>query len=119
MFYNETKTIELVSDDPSLVFELIKEGHLELVDKLLTKKIVDINICDEAGNNILVRLLKQGAYELVLKHMKNKDWDVNHQNLDDNTFAHYYLSRLFFLMWKAIFRSSYSYLQFQLFCQVQ
>jgi len=92
MFYNETKTIELVGDDPSLIFELIKEGHFELVDKLLTKKIVDINICDEAGNNILVRLLKQGAYELVLKHMKNKDWDVNHQNLDGNTFAHYLVS---------------------------
>lgn len=92
MFYNETKAIELVGEDPSLVFELIKEDHLDLVDKLLKKKIVDINICDEAGNNILVRLLKHGAYDLVLEHMKNKDWDVNHQNLDGNTFAHILVS---------------------------
>jgi len=88
MFYNETKTIELVEEDPSLVFDLIKEGHIEFVDMLLKKKIVDINICDDAGNNILVRLLKYGAYDVVLRHMGNKDWDVNHQNLDGNTFAH-------------------------------
>lgn len=92
MFYNETKAIELVEEEPSLVFELIKENGFDLVDKLLKKKIVDINICDEAGNNILVRLLKQGAYDLVLNHMKNKEWDVNHQNLDGNTFAHILVS---------------------------
>lgn len=92
MFYNETKTIELVEEDPSLVFELIKEGHIEFVDMLLKKKIVDINTCDDAGNNILVRLLKYGAYDIVLQHMGNKDWDVNHQNLDGNTFAHILVS---------------------------
>ena len=92
MFYNETKAIELVEEEPSLVFELIKENSFDVVDKLLKKKIVDINICDEAGNNILVRLLKQGAYDLVLNHMKNKEWDVNHQNLDGNTFAHVLVS---------------------------
>lgn len=92
MFYNETKTIELVEEDPSLVFELIKEGHIQFVDMLLKKKIVDINTCDEAGNNILVRLLKCGAYDVVLQHMGNKDWDINHQNLDGNTFAHVLVS---------------------------
>ncbi len=92
MFYNEEKTMELVEEDPSLVFELIKEGHIEFVDMLLKKKIVDINTCDENGNNILVRLLKYGAYDVVLKHMGNKDWDVNHQNQDGNTFAHILVS---------------------------
>ena len=92
MFYNETKTMELVEEDPSLVFELIKGGHFTVVDKLLKNKIVDINICDEAGNNILTRLLKVGAYDLVLKYMGNKDWDINHQNLDGNTFAHVLVS---------------------------
>lgn len=89
MFYNETKTIELVTEDPSLVFELIKEGNIDFVDMLLKKRIVDINTCDESGNNILVRLLKAGAYDVVLEHMGNKDWDINHQNNDGNTFAHY------------------------------
>ena len=92
MFYNETKTIELVTEDPSLVFELIKEDNIDFVDMLLKKKIVDINTCDEQGNNVLVWLLKAGAYDVVLNHMGNKDWKVNHQNKDGNTFAHYLVS---------------------------
>ena len=43
MFYNETKTIELVEEDPSLVFELIKEGHVDFVDMLLKKKIMVVS----------------------------------------------------------------------------
>ena len=89
MFYTETKAMELVDSDPSVVFELIKEGHLEFVDMLLKKKKVDINTCDEFGNSVLVRLLKAGAYDIVLEHMNNSNWDVNHQNNDGNTFAHY------------------------------
>ena len=90
--YLETKAIELVEDDPTMVFDLIKEGNIEIVDKLLKKKKVDINICDEKGNSILVRLLKAGAYDVVYNHMNNKEWDVNHQNQDGNTFAHYLVS---------------------------
>ena len=88
----ETKTIDLVEEDPTLVFDLIKEGNIEIVDKLLKKKKVDINICDDKGNNILVRLLKAGAYDVVYNHMNNKNWDVNHQNNDGDTFAHILLS---------------------------
>ena len=88
MFYDEAKAIKACEEEPSLIFELIREEHYELVDFLLTKKKVDINICDELGNNVLVRLLKKGQYDLVLKHMKNKKWDVNHQNNDGDTFAH-------------------------------
>ena len=92
MFYTEEKAMEMVDADPSVVFDLIKEGHLEFVDMLLKKKKVDINICDEHGNNILVRLLRAGAYDIVLEHMGNKNWNVNHQNYDGNTFAHYLVS---------------------------
>ena len=92
MFYDEAKAIESCIEDPSLIFELIKEGHFELVDKLLTKKLVDINTCDESGNNVLMRLLKRGQYELVLKHMKNKKLNINHQNYDGDTFAHILVS---------------------------
>ena len=35
MFYDETQAINACEEDPSLIFELIKEGHLDLVD---TKK---------------------------------------------------------------------------------
>ena len=65
--------------------EAIENGLKELK---VSKNKVDINICDEFGNNVLVRLLKKGQFGLVLKHMKNKKWDVNHQNQDGDTFAH-------------------------------
>ena len=92
MFYDETKTIIACSEDPSLIFELIKEGHFELVDKLLTTNKVDINTCDENGNNVLMKLLKKGQYDLVLKHMKSKKLDINHQNYEGDTFAHLLVS---------------------------
>lgn len=88
MFYDETKAIKACEEDPVLIFELMKEGHMELVDKLLTKKKVSVNTCDEQGNDVLSKLLKLKQYDLVLKHMKQKDWNVNHQNQDGNTFAH-------------------------------
>lgn len=92
MFYDVDKTMRAVEEEPSLIFELIKEGHNDLVDRLLKRKKVDINTCDDAGNSVLVRLLRHGDYDVVLNHMGNKDWDVNHQNLDGNTFAHYLVS---------------------------
>ena len=92
MFYDVDKTMRAVEEEPSLIFELIKEGHIDLVDMLLKRKKVDINTCDDAGNSVLVRLLRHGDYDVVLNHMGNKDWDVNHQNLDGNTFAHYLVS---------------------------
>ena len=89
MFYDEDKAVAKCEEEPSLIFQLLKEDHIELIDKLLSKKKVDINVVDEQGNNILTRLLKRGLYDLVLKHMKNKKWDVNHQNNDGNTFGHF------------------------------
>ena len=92
MFYDETKTMIACSEEPSLIFELIKEELYEFVDKLLIQKIVDINTCDEHGNNVLMRLLKKGQYDIVLKHMKDKSLDINHQNYDGDTFAHLLVS---------------------------
>lgn len=92
MFYDEIKAMKACEEDPSLIFELIKEEHFDLVDKLLSKKLVSINEVDNAGNDVLTRLLKAKKYDLVLKYMKNKDWDVNHQNYDGNTFGHYLAS---------------------------
>ena len=92
MFYDETKTINACEADPSLIFELLKEEHISLLDKIISKKTFDINVTDEDGNSIITKLLKRGQFELVLKHMKNKNWDVNHQNNDGDTFAHVLLS---------------------------
>ena len=92
MFFDEAKAVKACEEDPSLIFELIKEEHFELVDKILSKKKVSVNVVDRAGNDVVTRLLKARQYDLVLKYMKKKEWNVNHQNLDGNTFAHYLVS---------------------------
>ena len=88
MFYDEKQAIEKCEEEPSQIFNLIDEGHLELVEKILRKKSTNININNEKEEEILSYLLKKGHYSLVLKFMNKKDWDVNHQNIDGNTFAH-------------------------------
>lgn len=88
MFYDEKQAIEKVEDEPSQIFNLIDEGHLELVDKILRKKSTDINTVNDQEDDILSYLLKKNHYDLVLKHMKKKEWDVNHQDKNGNTFAH-------------------------------
>lgn len=88
MFYDETQAIKACEEEPSLIFELIKEGHMELVDKLLKKKIVSLNTIDGDGNTILMKLLKLRQYELVEKYMNEEESNINNQNKDGNTFAH-------------------------------
>ena len=88
MFYDERQAIEKCEEEPSQIFNLIDEGHLELVDKILRKRNTDINIVNENEDDILSYLLKKNHYDVVLKHMKKKDWNVNHQNKDGDTFAH-------------------------------
>lgn len=88
MFYDETQAIDTCSKNPELIFELMKEGHFGVVDTLLSKKLVDINTTDSNGDDCLSKLLKYGQYDLVLKHMKDPTWDINHQNFEGDTFAH-------------------------------
>lgn len=92
MFYDETKTINACDNDPSLIFELLKEGHIELLDKIISRKTFDFNVVDLDGNNILMKLLKKGQFEIVLKHMRDKRWNINQQNNDGDTFAHILVS---------------------------
>lgn len=88
MFYNEDQAINVCIKNPTMIFELIKEGYTEVVDKILTTNKELINTIDEKNNNVMMKLLIKKEYNLVLKHMKNKYWDVNHQNKDGNTFSH-------------------------------
>ena len=88
MFYDEKQALKACEDEPSLIFELIKEGYYELVDELVTKNKVDINTVDSVGNDIIARLLKVKQYDLVLKFMRKRTWNPNHQNLDGNTLGH-------------------------------
>lgn len=88
MFYDEIQAIETCEEDPSQIFNLIDEGHMELVEKVLNKKWSSVNVTNENGDDILSYLLKKNYYDLVLANMKKKDWNVNHQNKDGDTFAH-------------------------------
>ena len=92
MFYDETKTINACDEDPTLVFDILKEDLIELLDKILSRKQFDYSVTDEKGDDIMMKLLKKGKYEVVLNHMKDKRWNVNHQNNNGDTFAHILVS---------------------------
>lgn len=92
MFYDEARTINACDSDPFLIFELLREEQIEIIDKILSRKTFDINVVDNDGNNILTKLLKKGQFDLVIKHIKDKRWDINHQNNDGDTFAHVLVS---------------------------
>lgn len=88
MFYDEAQVLRACEEEPSLIFELIKEGYFDLVDELISKNKVDINTVDVAGNDVCYRLLKAKQYDLVMKFIRKRSWNVNHQNLDGNTIGH-------------------------------
>lgn len=88
MFYDEAQALRACEEEPSLIFELIKEGYFDLVDELISKNKVDINTVDVAGNDVCYRLLKAKQYDLVMKFIRKRSWNVNHQNLDGNTIGH-------------------------------
>lgn len=93
MFYAEEQALLACEEDPSLIFELMKEGYFELVDNLLRRKKVSVATTDENGNNILMKLAKLHKYELVNKYL-SKDKDIiNHQNNDGDTLLHILATR--------------------------
>ena len=88
MFYDEEQAVKACEEEPSLIFELMKEGHMQLVDFLLKKKKVSLKTIDQDGNTVLMKLLKMKQYDLVEKYINDLDSDINHQNNEGNTFAH-------------------------------
>lgn len=88
MFYDVSQAISACDDDPSLIFEVIKENYRDVIEKVIEKENYNFNICDSDGNNVLMRLLKNKDYDLVLKYMDSPYFDINHQNYDGDTFAH-------------------------------
>ncbi len=89
MFYSEQQVMDVCSEEPSLVFSLIKRNNFEVVEKLLEENKINVNTCDGAGNDVVTRLLKAKQYDLVMKVMKKRNWNVNHQNVEGNTFGHF------------------------------
>lgn len=85
---HKEQLISSCMEEPSLIFNLIKQGYYEEVYDLVSSNKVNINICDSVGNDVVTRLLKVKQYDIVLELMKKRNWDVNHQNIDGNTFGH-------------------------------
>ena len=84
----EKTIIESCKEEPSLIFNFIKQGEFDLVEELINNNCVNVNLVDCVGNDVVTRLLKAKQYELVLELMKKRNWNVNHQNDDGNTFGH-------------------------------
>lgn len=80
--------IEKSKEDPTLVFSYIRRGKYELAFELVDKNIVNINTLDSIGNDVVTKLLKNKQYEYVIRLMKKKNWNVNNQNDEGNTFGH-------------------------------
>ena len=88
MFYDIEKAIDACDNDPSLVFEAIKNNYRDVYSKVIAKEGFDFNIVDENGNNVLMRLLKNKDYDLVLDYIDKYDFSINHQNNNGDTIMH-------------------------------
>lgn len=86
MFYDVDQAVAKTLEDPLLAFAMIKENYREVIDKVIDK--IDLNLCDNEGNNVLMCLFKNKYYDLVLKYMDDINFDINHQNNDGDTLAH-------------------------------
>ena len=85
---NEYNIYQACKEEPSLIFNLIKQEKYDVVEQLLLDNVVHVNTVDSVGNTVLTRLLKAKQYDLILPFMKKRNWDVNHQNVDGDTFGH-------------------------------
>ena len=88
MFYSDREMLNACSEDPSLIFTLIKQGEFETIQLLIDENRINVNQCDTVGNDVVTRLLKAKQYDMVMQLMKKRNWDVNHQNVEGNTFGH-------------------------------
>lgn len=102
MFFDETHTIEACEGEPTLIFNVIEEGHKDLVEKIISKKKFDINVTDEKGNNVIQALLNKNWFDLVEKTINNKELDINHQNNEGDTFAHILVTKKYLLVMNII-----------------
>ena len=77
MFYSIIQAESACEEEPSLIFSLIKESDLEVVEKIISKDNFDFNIIDSDGNNVLMA---------VLKYLDKVN--INHQNNNGDTIMH-------------------------------
>lgn len=88
IFYDRKETIRICKRDPKIIFELINEKYTDVVGEVLNKNKDIINLYDSNGNSVMMNLLARKEYDLILKCVKYKNWDINYCNKDGNTFTH-------------------------------
>ena len=86
--FTSDQAIKAAEEDPSIIFELIKTDNDELLNHMLDESLIDVNLVSSKNDSLAIKLLKSAKYELVLKVIKNKNWNVNYQNDDKETFGH-------------------------------
>ena len=82
------KNVVTCVEDQKLVFSLFKSFEYEKIGNLIFNNEINVNIVDGVGNDVVTRLLKAKQYDLLLEIIKKRNWDVNHQNEEGNTFGH-------------------------------
>ena len=88
MTNSEQRLVDACIEEPNLIFSMIKQGHYEVIEELISNNSINVNLVDSVGNDVVTRLLKAHQYDLVEQLMKKRNWDVNHKNSDGNTFGH-------------------------------
>ena len=88
IFYDKKQAIRMCKRDPKIIFELINEKYTSVVGEIINSNKDIINLCDDSGNNVMMNLLFKKEYDLLLKCVKYKNWKINYQNKDGNTFTH-------------------------------
>lgn len=92
IFYDKKETIKLCKKNPKIIFELINEKYTDVVEEIINSNKEIINLCDNNGNSVMMDLLVKKEYDLILKCVKYRKWDINYRNNDGNTFTHLLLS---------------------------
>ena len=92
IFYDKKETIKMCKRNPKIIFELINEKYTDVVEEILDSNRDIINLCDSNGNSVMMDLLVKKEYDLILKCVKYRNWDINYQNKEGNTFTHLLLS---------------------------
>lgn len=75
-------------EEPDVIFKMISMERFDVIEKLIDDNQINVNLVDSVGNDVVTRLLKAKQYNLVFELMKKRNWNVNHKNVDGDTFGH-------------------------------